>query len=65
MRTLRFWEPFAQDIRYALRSMAGGKLFTCMAALSLALGIADSCRAEILRQNKNCRLCATLGPSFW
>jgi macrolide transport system ATP-binding/permease protein len=39
MRTLHFWEPLAQDIRYAFRSMAGSKLFTAMAVLSLALGI--------------------------
>jgi predicted permease len=39
MRTLHFWEPVAQDIRYAFRSMAGSKLFTSMAVLSLALGI--------------------------
>jgi macrolide transport system ATP-binding/permease protein len=37
--TWHFWEPLAQDIRYAFRSMAGSKLFTSMAVLSLALGI--------------------------
>ncbi len=39
MWTLRLWEPLAQDIRYAFRGMAGSKLFTGMAILSLALGI--------------------------
>src|SRR2546430_12313430 len=34
-----FCEQFLQDIRYALRMMAGHRLFTAMAALSLALGI--------------------------
>ncbi len=37
--TLNLWEPLAQDIRYAFRSMASSKLFTGMAILSLALGI--------------------------
>ena len=39
MTTPQIWEPLAQDIRYAFRSMAGSKLFTGMAILSLALGI--------------------------
>ena len=39
MRTWNFWEPLAHDIRYAFRGMAGSKLFTSMAVLSLALGI--------------------------
>jgi predicted permease len=34
-----FWEQLGQDIRYGLRTMAGNKLFTAMAVLSLALGI--------------------------
>jgi macrolide transport system ATP-binding/permease protein len=34
-----FLEQLAQDIRYALRAMAGNKLFSAMAILSLALGI--------------------------
>ncbi len=34
-----FWDAIAQDVRYAFRSMAGSKLFTSMAVLSLALGI--------------------------
>jgi macrolide transport system ATP-binding/permease protein len=36
---LHFWEALAQDVRYAFRGMAGSKLFTGMAVLSLALGI--------------------------
>jgi hypothetical protein len=36
---LDFWEALAQDARYAFRGMAGSKLFTGMAVLSLALGI--------------------------
>jgi macrolide transport system ATP-binding/permease protein len=39
MSTWHIWEPLGQDIRYAFRSMAGSKLFTGMAILSLALGI--------------------------
>ena len=39
MRMLHFWEALAQDARYAFRGMAGSKLFTGMAVLSLALGI--------------------------
>ncbi|MDQ2710909.1 MAG: ABC transporter permease [Acidobacteriota bacterium] len=33
------WEQLTQDIRYGLRAMNANKLFTSMAALSLALGI--------------------------
>ena len=39
MWTGRFWEQVGQDIRYGLRAMTANKLFTAMAALSLALGI--------------------------
>jgi len=39
MSKLHFWEPLTQDIKYAFRGMAGSKLFTGMAVLSLALGI--------------------------
>src|SRR5580698_7854107 len=39
MWTFALWEQFAQDTRYALRAMLANKLFTAMAALSLALGI--------------------------
>lgn len=35
----RFWEQLGQDVRYGLRTMAANKLFTAMAAASLALGI--------------------------
>ena len=34
-----FWEQLSQDVRYALRAMNANKLFTILAALSLALGI--------------------------
>jgi macrolide transport system ATP-binding/permease protein len=39
MSTWHFWEPLAQDVRYAFRGIAGNKLVTGMAILSLALGI--------------------------
>ncbi|HZL55927.1 MAG TPA: ADOP family duplicated permease, partial [Bryobacteraceae bacterium] len=39
MWTWTFWEQFAQDLRYGIRSMSANKLFTAMAVLSLALGI--------------------------
>jgi macrolide transport system ATP-binding/permease protein len=39
MWTGTFWEQIGQDIRYGLRAMTANKLFTAMAALSLALGI--------------------------
>jgi predicted permease len=34
-----FWEQFAQDLRYGLRTMSANKLFAGMAVVSLALGI--------------------------
>jgi macrolide transport system ATP-binding/permease protein len=34
-----FWEQLAQDLRYALRTMAGNRPFTALAVCSLALGI--------------------------
>jgi predicted permease len=39
MWTFTFFEQLAQDLRYALRAMAGNPLFTGTAVLSLALGI--------------------------
>ena len=50
-RTLWSWillEQLAQDVRYGLRAMAKNRLFTALAALSLALGIGAtrSCSAR-------------------
>jgi len=39
MWTGTFWEQFAQDTRYAMRTISANKLFTGMAVASLALGI--------------------------
>src|SRR5450432_3009960 len=39
MWTWNFAEQLAQDIRYAVRTMAANRMFTTMAVLSLALGI--------------------------
>src|SRR5205085_1472302 len=39
MWTFVFLEQFAQDVRYALRTMAANPLFTASTVLSLALGI--------------------------
>src|SRR5262249_37028193 len=39
MWTWTFWEQFAQDLRYAFRTMLSNKTFTALATLSLALGI--------------------------
>jgi predicted permease len=35
----RFWTELLQDVRYGLRTMAGNKVFSALAILSLALGI--------------------------
>jgi len=37
--TWTWWEQLAQDLRYALRTMAANKTFSTLAVLSLALGI--------------------------
>jgi predicted permease len=39
MDPLTLWDQFAQDARYAARSMAKNRLFTAMAVVSLGLGI--------------------------
>src|SRR5215813_5116092 len=39
MWTWTFYEQFAQDVRYALRTMTANKTFSALAILSLALGI--------------------------
>src|SRR5262249_53721809 len=39
MWTWTFWEQFAQDLRYAFRTMLNNRTFTALAVLSLALGI--------------------------
>src|SRR5712692_75125 len=46
-------EQFGQDLRYAFRTMNANRLFTLLAVLSLALGIAG--RAELARESDTWR----------
>jgi len=39
VRGFTWLEQFAQDVRYAMHTMRANKLFTCLAVISLALGI--------------------------